>query len=52
MDAPKSVYLASRFSRRLELRKLRDDLEQYGIECTSSWLDESPESAHYDGLIT
>jgi nucleoside 2-deoxyribosyltransferase len=40
------VYLAARYSRKLELRKYREELRARGIEVTSHWLDEedSPES--------
>lgn len=37
---PEKVYLAARYSRRLELCRYRDDLHAWGAEVTSRWLDE------------
>jgi hypothetical protein len=44
------VYLASRFGRRYELRKYRQDLEDLGHIVTSRWLDASGEDPEALGL--
>lgn len=37
-----SVYIAARFQDQPEARKLRDQLHELGIGCTSRWLEEEP----------
>jgi hypothetical protein len=44
------VYLASRFGRRYELRKYRQDLEGLGHIVTSRWLDAGSEDPEALGL--
>lgn len=39
MWKPEIVYLAARFSRRLELCRYRNDLASFGIEVNSRWLN-------------
>jgi hypothetical protein len=41
----KKVYIAARYTRKEEMKDVRDRLEFNGIEVTSSWLDE-PHSAN------